>query len=399
MACTNQIRSNIQKIYGLKFFAMFLILMPVIVPFFESKGIGMKGVYLLQSIFAITVFIMEIPSGYISDLLGRKNTLIVASVLKGLGFSLFPLADDLNILIFAEIILGIGASLSSGTDIAMIYDTLEVTDPKKAQIKILGKTLSFLAMGEGFAALIASILMLFHFDINTLAITTAIFCWIPFFISLTLTEPPRKKMTSTHKENFSYIYENLFKQSKILRLIILNSVLLSSSTLFAVWLFQKYWSDIGISIVYFGFLWAFTNFTVSIISKKAHKVEKKWGSINTLIIIGTLPIIGYFGISLTDTYWGFLFCLCFQVTRGIAQIILKDALNKRVTADFRATANSISQMGTRILFLIIGPLLGLLIDEKGLSFACMIMGIVYFISFFGATYRLILQKDDFVAIR
>jgi MFS family permease len=340
-----RLKSNIQKIYALKFFGMFLVLMPVIVPFFQSKGIGMKGVFLLQAVFAITVFIMEVPSGYISDLLGRKSTLIVAGFLKAVGFSLFPLADDINVLIFAEIILGIGASLSSGTDIALIYDTLALTDPKKAHIKILGRTLSYLSLGEAVAAFIASVLMLLSVDMQNLAIVSAAVSWIPFFIAFTLCEPARKLMSTNHRENAIYIYLKLFKESEILKLIILNSVLISSGTLFAVWLFQKYWDNIAIPIVYFGFLWAITNLIVSVVSKRAHKIEKEWGSTKTLIIIGILPVIGYFGIALTDSIFGILFCFCFQLTRGLAQIVLKDAINKRISADFRATANSVTQMG------------------------------------------------------
>jgi MFS family permease len=394
-----RLKTNIQKIYALKFFAMFLVLMPIIVPFFQSKGIGMSGVYLLQSIFAITVFVMEIPSGYISDLLGRKKSLVCASALKAIGFSLFPFADSLEVLIVAEVLLGIGASLSSGTDIALIYDTLAITDPKKAHIKILGKTLSFLALGEAVAGLISSVLMILLFDMQYLAAISAVISFIPFFISLTLTEPPRKIMKATHKENFTYIYNNLFKQSKVLRLILLHSILTSSGTLFAVWLFQKYWLDISIPLVIFGFLWAIKNFIVSVVSKYAHKIEKRIGSVQTILIIGVLPVIGYMGIAYTNSYFGVLFCFCFQITRGISQIVLKDALNKRVTADFRATANSVSQMGVRVIFLIFGPLLGYIIDSKGIAIACFTMGCLYILFFFLSTLRLVSARDEFVKIK
>ena len=124
------LEKNISKIYLLKFFSMFLILMPVIVPFFNSLGIGMKGVYLIQCIFAVTVFILEVPSGYVADMLGRKKTLMSAFFLSALGFSLFPFAQNLTHLILAEIILGIGMSLSSGTDTAILYDTLEALKSK-----------------------------------------------------------------------------------------------------------------------------------------------------------------------------------------------------------------------------------------------------------------------------
>lgn len=399
IALKHSLEKNIQKIYLLKFFTMFNLLMPVIVPFFESKGAGMKGVYILQAVFAATVFILEIPSGYISDILGRKKSLLLSAALKGFAFSLFPLADDLNILIIAEIILGIAVSLNSGSDTALIYDTLEAIGSKKAQIKILGRSISYFSLGEALASLLASVLMILSFNISHLAIISAITSWIGFFITLTLVEPPRLKMGTKHQENFSYIYTGLFKQTRLLNLIIINSVLSSTGTLMAVWLFQKYWYDIKIPMIYFGFLWALTNLVVSFTSRHAHKVEKLWGSSTVIMIIGGLPIIGYLGISLIDHYVGVLACLLFKVCRGWGQVIFRDALNKRVTGDFRATANSVTQMGVRIIFIIMGPLLGFFIDRDGLQSATLLMVIFYLFVFIFAVLPLLREKENFIRIK
>lgn len=377
---------------------MFLVLMPVIVPFFLSIGTDMKGVYLLQAVFAITVFICEIPSGYISDLLGRKNTLVISSILKAIGFSLFPLATSFELLVIAEIILGIAVSLSSGTDTALIYDTMEVVSPKKAQIKVLGKSLYYLTLGEGFASLLGSVLLFISFNMKDLAIISAIISWVPLFISLTLVEPPRTKMTLGHRDNARYILKSLFKQSKLLNLILLNAVMSFTGTLTAVWMFQKYWQDIGVPIAYFGLLWALTNFTVSIVSKEAHKIEKRFGSVAILILIGLLPPLGFIAISFVDHIAGVALCLLFQICRGLGQVIYKDALNKRVTTDFRATANSIMHMGVRILFVGIGPLFGYLIDIYGLAFANLSMGIAYAAVFLLLLLPLIKERSNFIKI-
>ena len=392
------LEKNISKIYLLKFFSMFLILMPVIVPFFNSLGVGMKGVYLIQCVFAITVFFLEVPSGYVADILGRKKTLILAFSLSALGFSLFPFAQNLTHLIIAEIILGIGLSLSSGTDTALLYDTLEALKSKKNQVKALGKSISYLSMGEGFASLIASGLIYLSFTTHDLAIASAICSWIPFLITLFLYEPPRKKMEKEHKENVKYIFKMLFKQSKLLRLIMFNIVFSFSGTLFAVWMFQKYWGNLGIPLFYFGLLWAITNFTVSFSGRYAHKLEKWRGSTEVVVFIGLLPVAGYFGISFVDHIMGFLVCLLFQVCRGVGQVILKDALNKRVTGDFRATANSIAQMGARIFFTLLGPFLGFYIDRYGLSSAAFSMGILYSLIFLFVIIPLVRQRKNFIPI-
>ena len=392
------LEKNISKVYLLKFFSMFLILMPVIVPFFNSIGVGMKGVYLIQCIFAATVFLFEVPSGYVADLLGRKKTLIFAFFLSALGFSVFPFAENLTHLIIAEVILGIGLSLSSGTDTALLYDTLEALKSKKNQVKALGKSISYLSMGEGFASLISSGLIYLSFTTHDLAIASAFCSWIPFFITLFLYEPSRKKMEMEHKENIKYIFKKLFKHSKLLRLIVFNIIFSFSGTLFAVWMFQKYWGNLGIPLFYFGLLWALTNFTVSLAGRYAHKLEKSWGSARVVVFIGLLPVAGYFGISIVEHTMGFLVCLLFQVCRGVGQVILKDALNKRVTGDFRATANSVAQMGARIFFTLLGPFLGFYIDKFGLSKASFSMGVLYSLIFLCAIVPLVRQRKSFIPI-
>ena len=391
----NKISKNIEKIYAIKFFMMFLVLMPVLIPFFNSLGLNMEKIFILLSVFSISCFLFEVPSGYISDLLGRRKTLIISSILKGTGFSLFAVATGFDLLIVAEIILGLAVSLSSGTDTSLIYDSLLAIDSKKAQIKILGKSIYFLTLGEGIASLLASLLMYLSFNVGDLVFVSAFMCWIPLLISLTLVEPPRTLLGNKHRENFKFIYNKLFKESLLLKLILLNMVFYFAATMLGVWTFQKYWQALHIPIVYFGVLWALTNFAAAYASKTAHKIEKKWGSHQVLIFVGLLPIISFLGISFVDHFTGFVFCLLFQVCRGLGQVILKDALNKRVTGDFRATANSIAQMGTRIFFVCISPLFGYLIDNDGLSTACMYMGIVYIFIFILVLIPIVKQRKSF----
>lgn len=394
-----RLERNIPLLYQYKFFRMFLLLMPVIVPFFHTKGLQMKEIYLLQSIFAVSVFIMEVPSGYISDLIGRRFSLIWSSLLSGIGFSLFPLAHDFFLLAVAEVILAVAVSLASGTDTSLIYDSLEALGSKKAEIKILGRTVFYMTLGEGIAGGLASLFMLYSQNLNIIATVSAVMCWIPLFICWRMEEPPRKLMDRRkHKENFIYIYASMFKHSALLNMIILNMTFYFTATLFAVWMFQKYWQNISIPLIYFGFLWALTNFVVSVTARYAHKIEKRLGSTAVVLIIGILPIGGYLGIGVITSIWGVFVCLLFQICRGLGQVILKDALNKRVSADFRATANSIVQMSGRILFMVVGPLIGYGIDHYGIHLTAQIMGYLYILIFLLVMLPLLQLRGSFISV-
>jgi MFS family permease len=393
-----KLESNIKKIYLFKFFRMFMVLMAVLVPFFESKGLSMSQIYLLQSIFAFTVFVFEIPSGYLSDLMGRKSTLIVSSLLSGIGFLLFPLAQGFPLLAWGEVILALSVSLSSGTDTSLLYDTMEDLGSKRAHIKILGKSMFYSSIGETVSALIASGFILFV-NLNQLAYISAFLSWIPLIIAFTFVEPSRNKMDkSKHVENIKYIYSGLFQHSKLLNLIILNTIFYTVATLFAVWMFQKYWQNLHIPIIYFGYLWALTNLAVALSAKYAHKVEKRVGSATSLAVIGLLPIVSYLGLGMIESIFGILFCLLFQVCRGFYRIILTDALNKRVTGDFRATANSVVQMGSRVLFMCLGPLVGQSIDTVGISATALYLGGIYIVVFLSVMLPLLMQKDSYIPI-
>ena len=117
------LKSNYQKVYLLNASWTFLVLMPVLIPFLKGIGLSMGEVFKLQALYALMVILLEIPSGYLSDIFGRKLILVISGVLHGIGFSLYPFADSFFILVIIQLINAIAMSLMSGTDISLLYDT------------------------------------------------------------------------------------------------------------------------------------------------------------------------------------------------------------------------------------------------------------------------------------
>ena len=118
-----KLHRNIKAIYGLAFFNSFLIIVPVIVPFFMAKGLSLAEIFYLQAVFATTIVIFEAPSGYFADLFGRRIALVIGAVIHGLAYLSLNFANDLVTLMVFEILAGIAASLISGADIALLYDS------------------------------------------------------------------------------------------------------------------------------------------------------------------------------------------------------------------------------------------------------------------------------------
>jgi len=377
---TKKFSRNVNKMYIFGFFWMFLVLIPVVVPYFLNLGLSMRNVFELQVILGITVVVCEIPSGYFSDIWGRKKTLIVGALFYAVSFNYLIFADTFLKLIIFEVITGVAISLVSGADMSVLYDSLKFTKTGRGDFtKAIANHQFYKTLAESIAAILGGFLATYAFSYALYA--HAAISWIPFVIALTLIEPPIERMDrSQHLKNFKEILKYIFIDHKFVRLIFLNMTLWGVSTFVAVWLFQKYWMDGGVKLFYFGILWAGYNVTVGIVGKWVHFLEKKYGAILLICALSALPIAGYLGLAYFSGWLGITFGLCFQFARGINQVLLRDAFNWRIPDKFRSTANSVSSLFFRLGFALIGPVVGISIDKWGMQLT--LIGLAIFFSIF-----------------
>lgn len=363
----NMYLKNIPKVLAINATWMFLLVMPIVVPFLKSHQLGMQAVYELQAFYAICVVILEIPSGYLSDLVGRKQTLVFAGAFNGIGMVVLAVGDSYWWFMLFELTLAIAGSLISGSDIALIYDSMDGTEMQHEQEKeIVGKNIFYSQMAETLAALAGGALAFISLQLPVLV--NAFTGWLPFLIALTLHEPPRKKMSShAHGENVRHIYRIMFRGSRLMRYTILGLIFSGTSTLIGVWAFQGYWEAENIPIHYFGYLWAFFNFTVASTARAAAYLNRYFGRSVMLWAIALLPAAGYLGMSVLGGLLGIFAGLFLNITRGLATVLLRDDLNQMIDGDIRATVNSVTNMGVRLNFALVGPIVGMVIDTHGYS--------------------------------
>ncbi len=76
----DQITSNIWKLYLHRALGYFLVIMPIITIFYQENGLSMQDIFVIQSVFSLSLVLFEIPTGYFSDVHGRKKTMILGSI-------------------------------------------------------------------------------------------------------------------------------------------------------------------------------------------------------------------------------------------------------------------------------------------------------------------------------
>ena len=117
-------RKNIIALYLIKVSKWFTLVMPIIVLFYKECGLDLADIFILKSVYSIAMVSLEIPTGYLADVWGRRNCLIAGCILCFFGFTNYSLADTFVAFFISEILLGFGQSLVSGADSALLYDTM-----------------------------------------------------------------------------------------------------------------------------------------------------------------------------------------------------------------------------------------------------------------------------------
>jgi MFS family permease len=374
------LENNIKTIFAMGFCHSFMVVIPIFVPLLQGYGLSMSQVLQTQALFALTIAVCEVPSGYFADIWGRRNAVIIGSVLNAIGFLSLLWADSFVDFLVYEFFLGVGFSLISGADLALLYDTelylnAQESGKKSGAGKSLSRLLSIEAAASGIAGIVASILLIWSLD--WVVWVQAFTGFMPFILGLFLVEPPRPKRVVNHADNAKKIVDILLFDKPVVAWTAFAISVFGLLAVYVFWVYQKYWELQGVPLEYFGYIWAGFALTVSLAARYAGELESKLGHRRLLVLVAVLPIVGLLGMAFATAWAGVLFGFAIQISRGISMSLFYEALNRRVPGDFRATVNSLVSLGVRGIFIVTGPILGYALDTLGMTNTLVAMAVIF----------------------
>ena len=372
------IDANISKLYIIRCAKWFMLYMPIIGLFYDSHGLSATEIFLIQAAYSFSSALFSVPSGYFADVLGRKKTLIAGTILSASGFLIYANLHNFWAFFVAEAIMGVGNSCISGTDSAMLYDSLQQSQNQE-YLKYEGRVTSLGCLAETMAAL-------FGGAIAALTSYNSVF-WIQSVIALTaipaacmLVEPSRGKLL--HK-SLNQIFEigffALFKHKGLSRTTMLSSVT-GIATLTMAWTIQTYFVIQDFSEIQTTTIWVLLNLTVALSSLFSNKLEKIFGIKPMILMIVILVPFGYFALGIPSLVVSLLFAFLFYFVRGYATPVLKELIQNYCDTEIRATVLSVRDLLIRLGFTIVGPILVYLSDTYTFSFAVTAAGILFLIT-------------------
>ncbi|MDD2734076.1 MAG: MFS transporter [Desulfuromonadaceae bacterium] len=369
-------RSNIRKLYAFSFLQMTLFPMAIITLFWKDHiGLSLTQILLLQGILSISMVVMEYPSGYISDRIGYRVSLTLASLLGLIGWGIYTVATSFTHVMAAEILLGTSLAFISGSDSALLYESLKQEGAELQYERHQGRMGGYAQVGEALGAIFAGVLYAYA---PLLPFILQIGVW---FLALLLTrfmvEPPREITPHPgHLAEAWRIARYAFAENKNLRYTILLNTVLGIASFYPVWLIQPYMQHAGVPLTWFGPVWCGANLTVAFFSLTSHRANGFLGERFMVLLFLVLIFVGYLGLGLVGGVSGFLFYYLLTSMRGLRGPMMLNLTQKECPSANRAGILSLQSLCFRVLFVSTGPLVGVLADRGGVrqAFLYLLLG-------------------------
>jgi MFS family permease len=351
---------NIYLLYNFKFFRDFLLIAPVIIPFYKENNLTAFQILLVQAVFSASLLLFEIPSGYFSDRCGRKRTLIAGGIAVCVGLLIYCFSSSLIMFMICEIFLGFGFSMCSGTESALLYDTLhadgKASDYRKKESHAeffarLGAALSSVAGG-----FIASVSLRLPFFFN--AASAVMIPLSAAFMRDVKTAEVRR--SGVMKEIINAV---LFS---IRHPVILSAGFVSGAVLtcgiISIWGYFLILPDLEIPLSAYGLLFFFFQISSALGARFSHSISAFIGKKKTLALLLLIPVIY---VSVAFFKYAVILAFLQSFLWGVATPFFLDIINSKAESRIRATVLSTVSMGSRVLYVAVGPVFGLVVDAFG----------------------------------
>jgi predicted MFS family arabinose efflux permease len=330
----------------------------------DHLGLSVADIMLLQAIFGMSLAVFEFPSGYLADRVGYRTSLVVASVLSVGGWAIYSAAQGFWSIVAAEVALGLSLSLVSGTNSAMLFESLAELGQEQEFGRWYGRIRFFGQGAEGSAALVAG--LMFTYWVRLPFVMQMALWVVNIAVAWMLVEPkvhrPRIEDPLRHIGSLVMLVARRIPR---LRALFFVGISLSLATFVPVWLIQLYAVEGGVPVAWLGAIWAAANYVVAIGSLISANVARRVGT-NAVLLVSTVFVgIGYFGLGSLHSLWGFAFYFAFSACRGLSAPILAHEEQLLIPSGDRASLISMRSLLFRLSFVAAGPAVGIAIDERG----------------------------------
>lgn len=350
---------------------------PVFALMFLQFGLTLSQFSLSNLIWAIAIVSLEVPSGALADVVGRKKLVVLAAVLMILEMVVLLLATPepgpvlLALFCLNRFLSGAGEAMASGADEALAYDTLKEHDLEDRWGEVLewlnrfSSLAFFLAMLLGAAVfdpeLLNRVSSWFGIETNLAAADTLkLPLWltlgnavIALLAALSLTPLKAESQAPTNGERpwrkALEVGKSLLSRRNVL-IVILAVVLFDQTARASMTMSSNTFAAYGIEPGWFGVISAGFALLGFFVAGPARRIAEERSQHFVFWLLVGLSLVGLVGQAWSRGLGGLLFLAVLTVVMNLLKFFASFFLNKLSESDERATLLSFKGLLTNVGF-------------------------------------------------
>lgn len=382
------ISSRNTRIYIFSEFARSLYFtVPMYIAFMQDR-LSITEISLLTGFQFFTQLILELPTGALADILGKRLTIVISYLFDTLYFAGFILSHSFWGFLFTYAMGGIGESLRSGSSEAILYDSLKQDGEEANFAKVNAKQGTIFQIG----LITATILGGFLYQLNEYLpmVLTGLAQFIAGIISFFYHEPSvdsERFTLSNYLLQIKHGTKEAFK-TRSHRLISGYYILVGSIS----WLVMTYYVDfllidLGFDSQLRGLISAGSRiFNILLINKFLTRLNRTQTLILFPFLLVTFLTPGY----LLSGWWGVPFVTGAMLSSTARWILLSKYTNEVFSSKYRATAISTLSMAIGLIYVVFTSISGPIMENFGGSRTIFtLLGLISLVTIPPLTYKLI----------
>jgi MFS family permease len=336
--------------------------------FYFAKFISIIQIGIIDGLSKVVAVFLEIPTGAISDLLGKKKTLIAGNAFFIISCLTLISATNFLWLLIGNIFMFIGFALVSGAKEALLYDSLIDIKKENHYDEVLGKVNSIATFVTIISIFVGG--FLFRIEPRLTFVAWIVFSLISMAILFLMREPSTDEKEVSYSEYFSRL------KSGVNSIFVKPVIAFVLPVLFLSMLMKSYEGVIrqntgaffGFTGETFGYMLALIAIPTLLVSYNYNKIAARLGK-NIEYLFVSLYLFGFMLVYLTNNvYFGLLSFLAVYSAQEMVKPFVYGLINRNTDSRHRATALSTVSLFSEFPYMVIVIFLGFILELDKIRF-------------------------------
>lgn len=354
-----KIENNIKYLHWYSFWENFILFYPVKILFFAEVCGNLVEAMSLFAIQNISITLLEIPTGCLSDKWGRKWVCRAGAAVMLFSFILYAFAESYLILAIASVLNGLSWALASGNNRALLYDSMAQMGRKKDYHQEVSKNISLEQLSLAISSLIG---MIFVFiSLRAVMLASILPAIIAFAITLQLEEVKKSyKDKSTSLIHIFNSIRHLLKHNRLRGVSLAETLhygLNEAAFDFNAVFFKQFVPEWSL-----GIFRSIGHFANSLGNYLSFFSAKHWGLKTTILLGACLDNFINIISVLAASVWSPIIKIISTFSSGLKEPAVETLFQNDCSEQERATILSIISLFSSLFYSLCAVLIGILAD-------------------------------------